>query len=31
VWMPMTRPCMSNNGPPESPGLIVQSVCSAPA
>ena len=31
LWMPMTRPCMSNSGPPESPGLIVQSVCSAPA
>jgi len=19
LWMPMTRPCMSNSGPPESP------------
>jgi hypothetical protein len=26
LWIPMTRPCMSKSGPPESPIEIVQSV-----
>ena len=26
LWMPMTRPCMSNKGPPESPPTSVHSV-----
>src|ERR1044071_7416088 len=30
LWMAITRPYMSKSGPPESPGLIVQSVCKMP-
>ena len=28
-FMPMSRPCMSTSGPPELPGLMAASVCTA--